>query len=263
MIHDVSSSSGTFESELEAGLGLLGLGSLTRHIPTFARLASLVLEWNERAGLTTVVTPVDMARKHFLDSLLCLLSTGWSTAGDVVDVGSGAGFPGMVLAVVEPGRKYSLVEAHGRKCEFLRYAAAELGLGVNVVQARAEDFGRAPDGHGRGVFMVGLARAVAPLALSCELVLPLIRRGGSYIAQVGPAQGQALERYLASSREAGADLPAWRTLGAELAELRRMSLPGDVGERWIACFRKTSTGQSGFPRRAAVFQRRPLWVPES
>jgi 16S rRNA (guanine527-N7)-methyltransferase len=258
----VDSFAGQFWAGLEAGLEHLGLVEFAGHSAKFVEMAEMVLEWNERAGLTTLIDPADMAHKHFLDSLLCLRSAGWPGASDVVDVGSGAGFPGIVLAIVEPARRFLLVESHGRKCEFLRHAATRLGLNVTVAQVRAEEFGRAPDGPGRSRFGVGLARAVAPLALSCEWVLPLVSIGGSYIAQVGPAQGQALERYVAGDRRGHVSGTAWRVLGADLAELKRLALPRDAGERWLVRFHKTARGEAGFPRRPAAARKSPLWVPE-
>lgn len=252
---------GRFRSELERGLSCLGLEAVGPFVPALVTLAELVVEWNERAGLVAAADAVEMAGKHFLDSLLCLLSSGWQSGGEVVDVGSGAGFPGMVLAVVEPGRRVSLVEAHGRKCAFLRHAAATLGVAVTVVQERAEEYGRCPDGPGRERFHIGLARAVAPLGLSCELVLPLIATGGSYVAQVGPGQGRALERHLAAFQDPSHPEPAWRTLGADLTDLLRTCLPGGAGERWLARFTKTGAGPGGYPRRPAASRRKPLWVP--
>ncbi len=130
---------------------------------------------------------------------------------EAVDVGSGAGFPGLVLAVCREGIRFTLLEASAKKAEFLRLAAGELGVTADVVHVRAEDYGQL-DAPGRERFDVGLARAAAKLAVSCEYVLPLVRPGGVYLAQLGPGDGAALERLAAGtdSERALRQGPPWR-----------------------------------------------------
>ncbi|MDP2871273.1 MAG: 16S rRNA (guanine(527)-N(7))-methyltransferase RsmG [Bacillota bacterium] len=251
----------TFRSELTKGLWQLGLGAVAPRIDLLSEYANMVLEWNDRAGLTTIVDPAQMAAKHFLDSLLCLRSPAWASSRLVVDVGSGAGFPGLVLALAEPERRYTLVEANAKRCAFLRLAAGALCANVEVVQDRAEEYARLRGGAGRERFDAGLARAVAPLGVSCELVLPLIRVGGSFVAQVGPSQGRALESYASAAALPDAARPAWSVLGAALDDLRRLELPGAAGERWLARFLKHHPAPGRYPRRPAAAQRNPLWVP--
>jgi 16S rRNA (guanine527-N7)-methyltransferase len=247
-----------FEDALIEGAAELGIAWVSDWLPKFLALADEILAWNERAGLTTITDPAEMARKHFLDSLTCLLSPAWKSPASAVDVGSGAGFPGLVLAVAAPECRFVLVESSARRAAFLRHASGVLGIEVALVQQRAEEYGRARGGEGRGRFQLGFSRAAAKLAVSLEYVLPLLARDGSFVAQLGPADGEALA---GSGGPAKARSPAWETLGGRLTDLRHLNLPAGAGARWLAQFVKYRETPPGYPRRAGIPSRRPLPIP--
>lgn len=223
-------------------------------IPRWRHLAALVLEWNERAGLTAIAGPEEMAHKHVLDSL-SLLTLPWAAdARTGVDVGSGGGFPGLVIALARPDLRLALVEASRKKAGFLQHAAAALGVEAAVYHARAEDLGR---GEHRERYELGLARAAGPLAVSCEYVLPLVRVGGAYLAQAGPEDGAWLAA-LGALEPAGPPGAAWRVLGAALRQVARVDLPEGAGQRYLAVFQKVTPTPPGYPRRAGVPAKSPL-----
>lgn len=246
-----------FAAAFASGARGLNLEAQLEHLPQFLVLAEEVLARNAKAGLTRLVRPEEMAVKHFLDSLSCLLSPCWGAPDKAVDVGSGAGFPGLVLAVAAPECSFVLVEASRKKAAFLRHAAARLGVQVEVVEARAEGYARAPAARER--FGLGLSRAAAKLPATLEYVIPLLSCGGRFIAQLGPGDGLALEDYAGRPESGDVDgTPAWEVLGARLAALTRVSLPAGTGERWLTCFCKVRPTPDAFPRRAGVPTRRPL-----
>lgn len=225
------------------------------HIEPWTELAWLVVTHNRAAGLTRITAPEEMAAKHFLDSLSPLIYDVWRSEAEVVDVGSGAGFPGLALAVALPTVSMTMVEASHRRVAFLRAASAHLGVRTRVVHRRAEDYGGERAGEGRERHDTGLARAAAPFPVSCEFVIPLLRIGGSFIAQLGPAAGERLEEL---ARQDPREQAPWAVLGAELEDIRRVDLPEGQGRRFVARFVKRRPSPRRFPRRAGVPERNPL-----
>ena len=161
---------------LEKGLTETGLG--TSCIPALEEFSRLLLEKNKVMNLTAITEPADVARLHLLDSL-CLLGSGGKLGKSVVDVGTGAGFPGMPLAIAVPEIEVTLLDSLGKRIAFLEEAAGALGLkNVSCVQARAEEFA----GEHRESFDTAVSRAVAALPMLCELCLPLVKVGGCFVA---------------------------------------------------------------------------------
>jgi len=246
-----------FTETLTQGAHMFGIEVSPGCLDRIATHAELVMLWNDRAGLTTIVGVQELVAKHYLDSLSLLrhcVVTGKPSS--LVDVGSGAGFPGLVLAICVPDLQVTLLEASAKKVAFLSLAATELGLAASVIHARAEDFGRA-GGAGREGFDIGVARAAAPLAVSCEYVLPLVANGGAYLAQIGPRDGRPLAE-LAQGIERGAGQTPWGVLGADLEGVTGYQLPWQQGERYVATFRKRRNTPAKYPRKAGTPQRRPL-----
>ena len=189
----------------------------------------------------------DIRRKHLVDSLACLRTLAPSDGEWILDLGSGAGFPGLPLAVACPGVRFTLVEAMGKKAAFLRGVVRIVGLPrVDVVQARAEDLGRDPAWreHVDGV----VARAVAPLGALVEWALPLCRVGGRLVALKGPA----------ADAEVAAAGRALAELRGRVASADRFCLPGGPEERVVLAVVKTGVTPARYPRRAGVAARRPL-----
>jgi 16S rRNA (guanine527-N7)-methyltransferase len=246
-----------FAQTLAIGAHMFGIEVPPASLDRLTAHAELVMVWNERAGLTTIVAVQELVAKHYVDSLSLLRHVGAvDGVGSLVDVGSGAGFPGLVLAICASELRVTLLEASAKKAAFLRLAATELGLAVTVIHERAEDFGRA-GGGGREGFRIGVARAAAPLAVSCEYVLPLVANGGTYLAQLGPRDGQPLAALAQAGGSAAGQTP-WGVLGGDLERVVGYDLPWQQGERYVATFRKRRNTPAKYPRKAGTPERRPL-----
>lgn len=204
----------------------------------------LITRWKRAAALTAVGDPLEAARVHVADSLLCLRADLAEGAG-LIDVGSGAGLPGVPLAIARPDLHVTLLEANRRKAGFLERAVAELGLDVRVLAGRAEDLAAGPPV--REAYDVVTARAVAPLPILAELTLPLARVGGRAVLLKGPR----VHKEIASARGAIATLG-----GGPPAVIEAVLLGGS--HRAIVVVPKARPTPHGFPRRPGVPQRAPL-----
>jgi 16S rRNA (guanine527-N7)-methyltransferase len=185
-------------------------------------------------GLTAVRDPGEAWRVHVADALTAVALV---TAGPVVDVGSGGGSPGIPLAAALPGLSFDLLESNGRKCAFLREAAAPFP-NVRVVCARAEEHGRAA---GRDAYAVALARALAPLPVAAEWCLPLVRPGGRLVLYAGAPD----ERLAGVAELLGAAAPV-------VVEV------GEAGGRCLLVLEKLRPTPERFPRRPGIARKRPL-----
>jgi len=202
---------------------------------------------NPRAGLTSITDPVEIAIKHFLDSLAGLLVRGIRAGERVADVGSGGGFPGAVFAVARPQARYTLIESNQRRAAFLRALVDALALkNTAVIGERAERVGRDPD-H-RGSYDLVLSRAVAPLPVVLEYCLPLAVAGGHVLSYKGPE----------AENEVTESADALSALGGRVTELRRLSLPQRMGERVLVLIQKVSPTPDRYPRGPGTPAKRPL-----
>jgi 16S rRNA (guanine527-N7)-methyltransferase len=229
---------------LLAELTAVGITLSTDQIAVLSKYLALLSHWRRRARLTAVADPIAAARVHIADSLL-VLRAGIPPGASLIDVGSGAGLPGIPLKVARPDIDVTLLEPEGRRAAFLELAAHELGLAVRVVVARAED--AAKEISLREQFDVAAARALAPLPAVCELTLPLVRSGGKAVLLKGPSVRAEVPDGRAAARVLG---------GGEL-ELIDARLAG--GERRvIVVVPKTGQTPAEYPRRSGVPQRRPI-----
>jgi 16S rRNA (guanine527-N7)-methyltransferase len=225
----------------------LGLRLDAGQMEAFGWYAAELLRWNERQNLTAITDPQGIEVRHFLDSLTCLLALEGEQVQRLVDVGTGAGFPGIPLKIVCPHLELTLIEATGKKAEFCRHVVHELGLqGVEVLHARAETVAH-QEAH-RERYDAALARAVAPMAALVEYLLPFLRVGGVAVAQkgeTGPAEAQASEGAL-------------RILGGAVERLIPLQLPGVVETRYLVRVRKLAATPTRYPRRPGIPVKRPL-----
>ncbi|MBX5492088.1 MAG: 16S rRNA (guanine(527)-N(7))-methyltransferase RsmG [Chloroflexi bacterium] len=241
---------------LAAGAAALGLPLTETQRARFERYRAALLAWNARVNLTAIVEPEAVERLHFLDSLTCTLPllARWGTAAAipslrVIDVGSGAGFPGLPLKIALPQLRLTLLEATGKKAAFLTHVVAELGLtDVAVVAERAEVIGHHP-AH-REAYDVALARAVAALPALLELTLPFLRVGGVLIA---PRKGEL-------AAELAAAAPALAALGGAARPLVPITLPALADGRALVVVDKVAPTPAAYPRRPGVPAKRPLGV---
>jgi len=198
---------------LVVGARALGLQLTTSQVAAFATYLEEVTRWSARINLTALREPEDIVREGFLDSLACLPLVP-PEARRALDVGSGAGFPGLPLKLARPDLSFTLVEASRKKATFLQHIVRQLGMaGVRVVQRRAEDL--AADPEEAGAYDLALARAVAPPPDQGRLVRPFLRPGGLFLVQIGPgslAPG-ALERLMGLGFEVVQELVPAVSLG--------------------------------------------------
>ncbi len=213
----------------------------------FERYADLLVACNQEFNLTAITDPHGIEVKHFLDSLSALLALRCAPDARLIDVGSGAGFPGIPLKIICPHLRVTLVEATGKKAAFCRRVVDELGLqGVQVLHARAEQVGHDP-AH-REQYDWALARAVARMPVLLEYLLPLTRVGGCALAQKGedaPAEAHAAGRALA-------------LLGGRLQRLVPVELPGVAETRYLVLCDKVASTPRQYPRRPGVPVKKPL-----
>ena len=208
--------------------------------------AGLLARWNDRFNLTALQTPDEIRVRHFLDSLSCLTVIP-EPVGRLIDVGTGAGFPGLVLKIIRPEIELTLVESVAKKAGFCRAVVEELGLkGVVVLTDRAESLGQHP-GH-REAYEWAVARAVAAMPVLAEYLLPLVRVGGHALAQKG-AGGLDEARVAATAVE---------TLGGALKIHREISLPGLLEPHTLLVFEKVGPTPERYPRRVGIPAKRPL-----
>jgi 16S rRNA (guanine527-N7)-methyltransferase len=226
---------------------LLGIRLSLRQLAMLARYEEELLDWNARFNLTAIRDVESIRAKHFLDSLSCVLAWRENPPASLIDVGTGAGFPGIPLKILYPSLNLALVESVGKKAEFCRHVCATLGLEkVEVIQARAEEVGQMAKYRER--FDWAAARAVANLPILVEYLLPLVRVGGVVLAQKGesgPAEANASEK-------------AVRLLGGRLRQLIKVDLPGVAEERYLIVIEKVAATPPNYPRRVGVPGKKPL-----
>jgi len=206
-----------------------------------------LLDWNSRFNLTAIDDPQKVRIKHFLDSLTCLCVLRESPFESLIDVGTGAGFPGLPLKIIYPQLRLTLVESVGKKANFCRHIVHTLELEkVEVIQDRVEALGQMPE-H-REQYDWAVARAVAVLPVLVEYLLPLVRVGGGILAMKGeqaPAEAHAAER-------------AARLLGGHLRRLVPIHLPGVAEERYLVVLDKVAATPQAYPRRVGLPAKKPL-----
>ncbi|MBI4498377.1 MAG: 16S rRNA (guanine(527)-N(7))-methyltransferase RsmG [Chloroflexi bacterium] len=229
----------------------LGLSLPPEALARFAQYTAVLLEWNQQVNLTAITRPEDILLKHYVDSLTGLLPFPPPPAAGadltVVDVGAGAGFPGVPMKLARPSIRLTLVDSVGKKTAFLRHLVDVLGLeGVAVVTGRAEELAHQP--QYREGFDVAVSRAVAPLPTLLELLLPLVRVGGCAIAWKRSAIAEEL---WAAERALG-------LLGGRLRQKRALRLPGEEADRLLLVFDKVRPSPPAYPRRPGVPAKRPL-----
>ncbi|MDI3327751.1 MAG: 16S rRNA (guanine(527)-N(7))-methyltransferase RsmG [Alicyclobacillaceae bacterium] len=202
---------------------------------------------NREVNLTSITDREEGFWKHFYDSLAVAVWPGLPESGRIIDVGTGAGFPGLVLRVVRPGYQLVLLDALQKRIRFLREVCRKLEMpDVEVCHGRAEEFGRMKGR--REFFDVAVARAVARLPVLAEYLLPFVRPGGWAVAWKGPEVEEEV-------REAEG---AVRKLGGTVEGVFRYALPGDRGRRSLVVLRKTAPTPPEYPRRPGVPEKRPL-----
>ncbi len=217
---------------------------LGKHKAEFEQFRAMLLEYNRKYNLTTILEEQDMYYKHFLDSAVG--AELFKLNARVAEIGSGAGFPSVVLKILRPDLSFDLFESVGKKCEFLRAVVDNFGFRrVNIYNIRAEDAAR--DARFRDNYDHATARAVARMNTLTEYCLPFVRVGGSFIAY---KSGDVTEIEEATS--------AYKLLGGKKKEVFAYSLPENYGERVLAVVEKVKPTPSRYPRGQGKERKQPL-----
>ena len=228
---------------LETGLRAFVPDGSPQAVDKLLTFSDLLLEKNKVMNLTAVTDPVEVVSRHFLD---CAALAPYMAAGaQVIDVGTGAGFPGLPLAVLCPDCMFTLLDAQRKRIDFLNDVIAALGLtNCTAVHARAEEFAAA---H-RASFDLAVSRAVADLRMLCELTLPLVKTGGTFYAM----------KAADCADEIAAAQNAMTVLGAPAPALLRYTVPQSEVERVLVRLQKTADTPERYPRRFKKIQSDPL-----
>jgi 16S rRNA (guanine527-N7)-methyltransferase len=206
-----------------------------------------LLDWNQKFNLTALKDTESIRIKHFLDSFSCVMAWGANPPHYLVDVGTGAGFPGLPLKILYPAMRTTLIESVGKKAMFCEHMVRMLGLeNVQVIKARAEEVGQMPE-H-REKYDYAVARAVAGLNVLSEYLLPLVRMGGTMLAQKGesgPAEAQSAEKVM-------------KLLGGKLQQVIQVNLPGVADDRYLVIVNKSHATPPKYPRKPGMPMKQPL-----
>ena len=228
---------------LRAGLTQLGLSPDTA--PQLERYGQLLTEKNQVMNLTAITDPVEVAQKHMLDCA-ALLGAARFQGKSVIDVGSGAGFPGLVLKLCEGSIDLTLLDSLQKRVDWLEEAAQALGVSVTALHGRAEELGKTPEL--REQFDIATARAVADLRILCELCLPLVKVGGVFLAMKAEDCRDEVD---AAGR-------CISLLGGRLLKSDTYQVPGTDLTRRVIRVEKIAPTAEKYPRRFARIQKAPL-----
>jgi 16S rRNA (guanine527-N7)-methyltransferase len=228
-------------------LQLFGIHLTGRHVVALMTFERELMAWNEEFNLTAIRDAEGIRTKHFLDSFSCVLAWKENPPRRMIDIGTGAGFPGIPLKILYPSMRLTLVESVGKKANFCRHMVETLKLeATEVVTARGEDVGQMPD-H-REAYDWAVARAVANLPVLVEYLLPLVQVGGAMLAQKGqsgPAETHKAEKAL-------------KLLGGRTRQLIPVTLPGVADERFLVVVDKVAATPPQYPRKPGVPAKKPL-----
>lgn len=211
----------------------------------FDKYAQMLVETNKTLNLTAITEPDEIVSKHFVDCLSVFNFVDFPKGAKVIDVGTGAGFPGVVLLIARPDLNITLLDSTKKRLGFVEAVVGELGLAAEIVHMRAEEAGKADDY--REQYDIALARAVANMQTLSEYCLPFIKKGGIFAAMKGAKAAQELE----------AAQGAVRKLGGEIIKSEEFTLPL-CGERTILKVKKISQTPPKYPRPSAQISKKPL-----
>ena len=235
------------ESYLQQAENLFNIILTPEQKDQFSQFEKLLLEWNKKINLTAIRDVQGIRTKHFLDSLSAVKGFNGAIPTSLIDIGTGAGFPGIPLKIAYPQIRLVLVESVGKKAKFCQLVVDSLALsGVEVLANRAEEL--ASQSRYRERFDIAIARSVANMPVLTEYLLPLVRVGGRMIAQKGN------HAYIETQSAA----KAIKFLGGELEKILSVELPGVSDERYLVIIKKTAATPSIYPRHAGLPAKKPL-----
>ena len=225
----------------------MGLTFTDEQMELFAKYDDFLIDYNTKINLTRIIDPREVAVKHFGDSLTLLTQDVLPQGASIVDVGTGAGFPGIPLAISRPDLQITLMDSLRKRIEFLRELIQALGItNVTLVWGRAEELGQTPQYRDR--FDIVIARAVAPLRVLVELCLPLTKTNGVFLAMKGPKAEEEVE----------AATNALKIIGGKLIGTRIVVLPLLKEMRTLVHILKNRPTPREYPRKAGTPERQPI-----
>lgn len=226
------------------GIKKLNIEYTNKKVDNLIKYLELLIEYNSHTNLTALRDEKSIIEKHFLDSLL-LQNFIKKEAKKAIDIGTGAGFPGMVLAIFNPDIEFTLMDSIGKKTKFLELVKENLGLeNVNVVTSRAEDY---ITDENRETYDLGLCRGVSKLSTILEYIVPFLKVNGEFLSQKMEGTGEEAE---AES--------ALNILQSKIIEIYNLQLPYSKDSRVIIKIEKTASNDKKYPRRAGIPLKRPL-----
>lgn len=213
----------------------------------FIKYMRLVQEWNEKVNLTAITEDEEFIKKHFIDCIKAFKSNELKEAKTVIDVGTGAGFPGLPIAIMDENKSITLLDSLNKRINFLNTVVRELNLkNVNTIHSRAEDGGR--NENLRENFDIATSRAVANMTVLAEFCLPFVKVGGNFVALKGPSVDEEL---LNCKNAIG-------TLGGRLQEVIELDIEGTELKHNIVVVNKIKSCPMSYPRKAGLVTKKPL-----
>ncbi len=238
------------ENILIDGAQRLGINLNEEQIKKVSRYLELLVQWNQKINLTSLKIPREIIIKHFLDSISCIKVINKYIDKErinIIDIGTGAGFPGIPIKIICPSIRLSLLEARKKKTIFLEKVTEEINFQkVKILNGRAETFGKGPDY--REKYDIAISRAVARLNVLSEYCLPLVRVGGLFVAQKGRSYKEEIDKAL----------KAVQLLGGELIGVENVRIPFINQEKYLLVIKKIKDTPSKYPRKEGLPQKRPL-----
>lgn len=224
-----------------------GIDLTADQVQQFSQYLDLLLEWNQKINLTAIIEEEEIIIKHFLDSISCIIVPAIKKNSKIIDIGTGAGFPGIPIKICYPDIFLTLLDSLQKRIQFLEAVGERLGFrNVSFEHGRAEDFGQ--NEEFREQYDIAVARAVAPLNILCEYCLPFIKVGGSFVCQ----KGRNIDEEIRNAEK------AIQILGGKLTEIKPVSLPFSDIVHHLIVIQKIKQTPTKYPRRAGIPTKKPL-----
>lgn len=236
-----------FISYMNSAAEQYGIKLSNMQLAQFDKYFQMLIEWNEKINLTAITDPQEVAVKHMIDSLSAWRADIFKPGAFVIDVGTGAGFPGIPLKIFQPDIKLTLLDSLNKRIKFLQEVSEALGFDdVTCIHARAEEAAMNTDFRER--YDVAVSRAVARLQVLSEYCLPFVKQGGCFVALKG----------MKYAEEAADSVKALKILGGDKPDIAEVKLPGLEDKRAVLYIRKIKATPKKYPRKAGTPDKSPL-----
>lgn len=224
----------------------LGIELSNSQLDKFNEYKDFLLEYNSHTNLTSITDSKDIAIKHFLDSILVAKFFEIPQNAKIIDIGTGAGFPGVPLKILRPDINLTLVDSLNKRIRFLSELCKKINIEADIIHARAEELSRKE--KFREKFDIAVSRAVAPLNILCEYCIPYLKTGGFFVS----LKGSNFEEEIKNSKN------ALEVLGAKIINIKSFDLPENKGNRSIIAIKKNQNILKKYPRSNSQISKKPL-----